>query len=97
MVPNWRDHRPVTAACSLCGAGVQTTLQLRGRIYCLECRETRRRESAERANQRFRMKRRISRGKQPLQSALPVTWGKLSAPRAWLQRRLDVVGKVGHA
>ena len=60
MIANWRDHRPITVACGLCGAGVQTTAQLRGRIYCLECREKRRKESAQAANERFRKMQRFA-------------------------------------
>lgn len=57
MICTWRDHRPIIAICSLCGSPVQTTAQCRGRIYCLRCREDRRKTTAHAANERFRRKR----------------------------------------
>ena len=57
MICTWRDHRVVVALCSLCGGGVETTAQLRGKVYCLTCREQRRKESADAANRRARQKR----------------------------------------
>lgn len=58
MICTWRDHRPMTAACVLCSNTVETTAQQRGRIYCPECREKRRKESARAANERFRKRHR---------------------------------------
>jgi ribosome-binding protein aMBF1 (putative translation factor) len=57
MICTWRDRRPVWTGCALCGALVQTTVQVRGVIYCPACREQRRRETTRSANRRFRQKR----------------------------------------
>src|SRR5579864_5552078 len=71
MICTWRDHRPVTASCSLCGGAVQTTAQVRGKIYCLPCRGKRRRQSAQEANERARQKRLTARIESPEIHTLP--------------------------
>lgn len=60
MICSWRDHRPVVARCFLCGESVWTTAQLRGKIYCLGCRQKRQKETARAANSRARQRRLLS-------------------------------------
>lgn len=57
MICTWRDYRPVHVPCFLCGATVQTTVQVRGPIYCAPCRARRRKASSAAANERVRLKR----------------------------------------
>ena len=57
MICTWRDHRVLVTRCWLCGGAVETTAQLRGKVYCLTCRAKRRKETADAANRRARQKR----------------------------------------
>lgn len=72
MICTWMDDRPVTVSCSLCGADVHTTARQRGRIYCLPCRDRRRKETAAASADRARLKK--NREKLAA-AALPVVGG----------------------
>jgi uncharacterized Zn finger protein (UPF0148 family) len=57
----WLDTRPVIAECSQCRSDVQTTVHVRGKVYCPTCRQTRRAASIGRAKLRARERKQAAR------------------------------------
>jgi len=59
MIPSWRGPQTRMAPCGQCRVNLEISILARGMVYCPDCRQSRRRQSLDRANHKARTRRRL--------------------------------------